>query len=127
MKKLFLTIITIVCFLAMVAFAWAGLSVELEWTANSEPDLAGYNIYRADNDGGPYTKIGSTTTTGYIDGNLVFDVNYYWVVTAYDYDSNESGHSNQVSNMTGTPPPPDTTPPGTPQDINVNVHITIDR
>lgn len=126
MKKLFIAILT-VCFLAMASLACAGLSVEFAWTANTEPDLAGYNMYRSETDGGPYTKIGSSTTTGYTDSTVEFDIMYYWVVTAFDEAGNESGYSNQVSNMTETPPPPDETPPGVPQDINVNVHITIDR
>ena len=123
MRRLILTAIFI---LATATFAWAGLSVEFEWTANTEPDLAGYNMYRSLADGGPYQKIGSTTTPGYVDNTVEFDVVYYWVVTAFDEDGNESGYSNQVSNITETPAPPDTTPPGVPQDINVNVHITIE-
>jgi len=127
MKRLFLTIVMMVCFLVMVSFANAGLSVEFDWTANTEPDLAGYNMYRSLVDGGPYQPIGSTTTPGYVDNTVEFDIEYFWVVTAFDTSGNESGYSNQVSNMTETPPPPDETPPGAPQDINVNVHVTIDR
>ena len=127
MKKTFLTMIMAVCFLAVASVAGAGMNVTLEWSPNSEPDLAGYNIYRSLTDGGPYSKLGSVVNTTYTDSTTEFDIKYYWVVTAFDNEGNESGYSNQVSNMTETPPPPDTTPPGTPQDINVNVHITIDR
>jgi len=123
MKRL---IIIAFCLLfAMTGTAWAGLGVEFDWAANTETDLAGYNMYRSEVDGGPYAKIGSSTTTGYTDSTTEFDVTYFWVITAFDVEGNESGYSNQVSNMTGTPIPPDTTPPGTPQDINVTVHITI--
>ena len=122
MKKLI-----IICLAGLLwsGIAWAGLSVELEWSANSEPDLKGYNVFRSLIDGGPYTQTGSSTTPGYTDSTIEFDTTYYWVITAFDEAGNESGYSNQVSSMTETPPPPDTTPPGTPQEINVNVHITI--
>jgi len=126
MKKLSLIMI---CLLAMVSMVWAGPLVTLEWSPNSEPDLAGYNVHRSLVDGGPYILIGSKPTgmETFVDESVEFDTTYYWVVTAFDEAGNESGYSNQVSSTTETPPPPDTTPPGTPQDINVNVHITIDR
>src|SRR5205823_1341861 len=32
-------------------------SVTLDWADNSEPELAGYDVYRSTASGGPYTKI----------------------------------------------------------------------
>jgi len=129
MKKSLINFLIVLFFVSVASIAWAGPLVTLEWSPNSEPDLAGYNVYRSLEDGGSYILIGSKPAgmETFVDESVEFDTMYYWVVTAYDEDGNESGYSNQVSNMTGTPPPPDTTPPGTPQDINVNVHITIDR
>jgi len=123
MKKL---ILTTICFLAMVSLALAEPMVTLEWTANTEPDLAGYNVYRSQTDGGPYTKLGSVIapTVTYTDRTGAYDVLYYYVVTAFDGESppNESGYSNQVSNLAEQP---DETAPGTPQGVNVSVHVTI--
>ena len=44
-------------------------SVNLLWNANIEPDIAGYNIYKSDISGGPYTKINSEliADTSYVD------------------------------------------------------------
>jgi len=84
-----------------------GLDVTLAWDANTEPDLAGYRLhYKTDAPGAPYTGTGATEGDSPID---VFDVTqftvhgltdgvtYYFVVTAYDSENNESGYSNEVS------------------------------
>jgi hypothetical protein len=84
-----------------------GLDVTLAWDANTEPDLAGYKLYyKTDAAGPPYTGTGATEGDSPID---VFDVTqftvhglangvtYYFVVTAYDSENNESGYSNEVS------------------------------
>jgi hypothetical protein len=42
--------------------------IYLSWNANSEPDLEGYNVYRSDLSGEPYTKLNYTT---------VLDTTYY--------------------------------------------------
>ena len=83
------------CFMPL-ATAWAA-SVDLEWDPNTEPELAGYKIYWGTS-GGNYTSskdVGKTTTctiNGVEEGQT-----YYFVATAYDGQSNESGYSNQVT------------------------------
>jgi len=121
MKKLFLAA---TCLLAMVSLAWSGPLVTLEWTANSESDLAGYSVYRSQTDGGPYTKIGSVMapTVTFTDGTSDYDVLYYYVATAFDTSGNESGYSNQVSNLVEQP---DETPPGDPKGVSVTVQVTV--
>jgi len=76
--------------------------LHLSWNANKEPDLAGYNVYRSTRSGGGYVKINSSliADTTYVDTGLTFGVTYYYVVTAVDSSSNESGYSNEAS---GTP------------------------
>jgi len=75
-------------------------TVALSWTANSEGDLAGYNLYRGEADGGPYSiKVNSsliigTTTT---DMGLTNGTTYYYVLKAVDTSTNESLASNQAS------------------------------
>ncbi|MDI6757790.1 MAG: lamin tail domain-containing protein, partial [Endomicrobiia bacterium] len=78
----------------------AGLydKVILSWQANSEIDLAGYNVYRATTAGGAYGKLNSLliTTATYTDENLTFDVTYYYAITAVDNFNFESGYSAEV-------------------------------
>ena len=79
------------------------IQVDLGWTSNS----VGYNVYRSDTDGGPYTQVNASpiNVPAYIDSGLVNGSTYYYVVTAVDAGS-ESGYSNQASATPsgGTPP-----------------------
>jgi hypothetical protein len=74
-------------------------NVSLSWDANSEIDLAGYNVYRGTTTGGPYSKINSSLVIGaaYVDGGLTNGTPYYYVVRAVDTSTNESGMSNEAS------------------------------
>jgi len=75
--------------------------VNLSWNANTEIDLAGYNIYRSPTAGVPLTSPinGGTLVTGttYTDTGRVNGQVYYYVVTAVDTGSLESGASNEVN------------------------------
>ena len=83
-------------------------AAELDWGANSEPDLAGYRIYQGTTSGvyGPvelpynggtadYYDVGNVNT--YVVLNLDFGTTYYFVITAYDLTGNESLPSAEVS------------------------------
>ena len=85
--------------------------VTLDWTANTESDLSGYNVYQAGTAGGPYTQVNAVLVTdvSYVDTGLTNDVAYYYVVTAVDSSGNESLLSVEV-NAT----PEDVTPPAAP-------------
>jgi len=74
-------------------------TVSLNWNDNGEGDLAGYNIYRSTVSGGPYTKQNGPllTSSAYIDNNVTNGTTYYYVVTAVDASTNQSGYSSQVS------------------------------
>jgi hypothetical protein len=78
-------------------------SVSLSWSANTEPDLAGYNVYRSTTSGGPYVKANSVLVTGtsYSDAGLTNGTTYYYTVTAVDTSSNESSKSSEVSATPG--------------------------
>jgi len=74
-------------------------TVSLEWDANTEEDLAGYNIYRSETAGGAaYTKINpaAITATTYDDTKALAGRTYYYAATALDTAGQESGYSNEV-------------------------------
>lgn len=73
--------------------------VSLSWNANSETDLAGYNVYRSTTSGSGYTKVNGSLVTGTSFNNtgLTNGTTYYYVVTAVDSSANQSPHSNQAS------------------------------
>ena len=64
--------------------------VDIGWDHNHESDVAGYNVYYNYTYEGEYTLIGSTTDNYFIDFDAVNGETYYYAVTAYDYDGNES-------------------------------------
>ncbi|GJQ21008.1 MAG: hypothetical protein HBSIN02_13630 [Bacteroidia bacterium] len=71
-------------------------AVQLDWIPNSEADLAGYNVWVSDRYSGDYTYIGSTKQPTFIDYGAVNGVTYYYGVTAYDFEGNESTMSRDV-------------------------------
>ena len=86
-----------------------GANVTLGWNPNNEPDLAGYVLYSSPGaPGQPYDYVATypissinpespkCTITG-----MDADVPYYFVITAYDTDNNESGYSNEICVMNG--------------------------
>ena len=71
----------------------------LDWNDNSEPDLAGYNVFRSTTQGGPYSKInaGLVAASDYVDTGLTGGVTYYYVVTAENTSAQEGGNSNEAN------------------------------
>jgi hypothetical protein len=70
--------------------------VDLEWDRNRESDVAGYNIYFSYAYDGKYKIIGSTERNYFIDYDAVNGSRYYYAVTAYDYNGNESDLSYDI-------------------------------
>lgn len=126
MKK-FILALAMVFLLACPASA--DIQATLEWSPNSEPDLAGYNVYRSETTGTGYQFINSVPvgTETFTDVSLEPNKTYYWVVTAFDNEipENESGYSNEVSFETPDVPPTDG-PPGAPSGLNVTVKVVIE-
>lgn len=85
---------------AGVTVAREGANAHVRWTANAEPDLAGYTVYRATASGGPWTVISGSllATNDYVDGAMPADVPTVWYrVSASDGSGNESARSAAVS------------------------------
>jgi outer membrane protein assembly factor BamB len=68
--------------------------VSLSWNASS--GATSYHVKRATVSGGPYTTVGSPTSTSFTDTGLTNGTTYFYVVTAVN-SAGESGNSNQVS------------------------------
>ena len=64
--------------------------VYLYWYPNTEHDLAGYNIYFGYEAEGYYILVASTGSANYIDRDVANGETYFYAVSAYDYDGNES-------------------------------------
>ena len=70
--------------------------VSLTWDANSEADLAGYNVYRSTTSGSEYVQLNSSlaASASYTDSTATNGTLYHYVVTAVDTSVNESDYSN---------------------------------
>jgi hypothetical protein len=71
--------------------------IELFWNTNSEADVAGYNVFVSASYNGPYDLLGSTRSNYFLDNGAQNGSTYYYAVTAYDYDGNESDLSKDVA------------------------------
>jgi len=71
--------------------------IDLTWTANTESDLAGYNVYRHEQ-GGPPEKINTELikAPSFRDANVVSGKTYLYAVTAADVRGNESLKSEET-------------------------------
>ena len=73
----------------------SGPSVRLHWTANSEPDLSGYHVYRSLAPSALFTRLTTTPdpTNEYVDSALPDTVSVWYQVSAVDATGNESARS----------------------------------
>ena len=93
---------------AGLAATGGNAQVALTWTANAEPDMAGYNVYRSTTS--PVEK--STplngallTSPAYTDSSVTNGTLYFYAITAVDTSHNESDLSGEVTATPQTPPP----------------------
>lgn len=70
----------------------------LNWTASPSASVTGYNVYRALNSRGPYTRITAAPVAGttYIDTTVEAGRTYYYVATAVNAKQ-ESPYSNEAT------------------------------
>jgi fibronectin type 3 domain-containing protein len=69
--------------------------VTLTWTANPDPDLDGYEVFRANSSDGPYAKAheGLIPVNSWTDTNVSDGFTYYYKLRAVDLCGNESDFS----------------------------------
>lgn len=112
----------------VVRDALIGGTLDLDWSDNTEFDLAGYNVYRTatpatTSRGGSttrvWTKLNPSPTTGssYRDSGLANGTTYYYHVTAVDTGGAESGVSNEASGAPSYSSTTDVTPPAAPTGV----------
>jgi len=70
--------------------------VMLTWYASTEPDLAGYRVYRSLTESGPYYEIGNTNLDYFLDCGLANGQTYYYAISAFDLNGNESTLSYEI-------------------------------
>jgi hypothetical protein len=74
-------------------------SVDLNWDGSTSPSIVGYNVYRGQAVGGPFSKIstgGPVASTLFTDTSVTNGITYYYVATVVDSSGRESAHSNQA-------------------------------
>lgn len=108
----------------LIGVCQAASNVTFEWDANSETDLAGYRLYQSQISGAYTFGDGNQVATILTGTETITITNtddgiYFWVLTAYDTDGNESGASNEVTaNL-------DTLAPGAPATLVITIIIKV--
>ena len=74
--------------------------IDLLWAPNTDPDLAGYNVYRRE-ESGQMVKMNSdiVKTPAFRDTNVTSGKTYTYSVTAVDLRENESANSEEASEL----------------------------
>jgi hypothetical protein len=71
-------------------------AVHLLWHPNQESDLAGYRVYVSRDPDGPYERTGTTTRAEFWHRDLENGTTYYYGVSAFDGDGNESDLNREI-------------------------------
>ncbi len=77
--------------------AASGHSVTISWNPSS--GAAGYNVYVSSRSGGPYTQAnytGTVTSLNFLDSAVQSNQTYYYVVTALNWNHQESTYSPEI-------------------------------
>ncbi len=78
-------------------------AVQVTWMGNTERDIGGYNVWVSERYDGRYSFLGSTGDIIYVDYSARNGTTYYYAVSAYDYERNESDLSRDVAAATPRP------------------------
>ncbi|MBC2727213.1 MAG: Ig-like domain-containing protein, partial [Desulfosporosinus sp.] len=103
-----------------------GWGVDLSWSANSEPDFAGYRLYRSTVSGGSYQRIRETTLTSYTDTPLLPGITYYYKVEALDTYRNSVMSEEIAAAPNADDPYPPTAAAGNDQSAIIGMEISFD-
>jgi hypothetical protein len=73
--------------------------IDLVWTPNTEPDLAGYNVYRREEGGGEAVKLNSDLikSPAFRDNEVLPGHKYVYSISAVDVRGNESPRSEEAN------------------------------
>lgn len=88
--------------LLLAATTCDAASVQLQWDANTESDMAGYKCYYRERGTRAFTHYTTVTSTTCTVNNLTQGAIYIFTVTAFNNMSTESGYSNRVGVNTPT-------------------------
>jgi fibronectin type 3 domain-containing protein len=83
----------------------AAPAIDLSWQPNTEPDLAGYIVYRREGDG-EWQRISPAQQVvgpGFHDPNVTAGHTYKYAVTAIDREGHESALSAEAEETVPTP------------------------
>ncbi|MEX0602997.1 MAG: hypothetical protein WD295_06625 [Bacteroidota bacterium] len=78
-------------------------AVQVDWYPNSERDIAGYRVWISNEYDGRYTLLGTVRTNRFVDYAARNGITYYYAVSAYDFDGNESPLSYEEAHATPRP------------------------
>ncbi len=113
-KKILYYLLATLCFLALAGCCYEDADQEppsvprglrsvtgdgevlLVWYHNTEPDLAGYRIYRSLTATGYYDEIGETNLDYFLDFGLANGQTYFYAISAFDCNGNESELSYEI-------------------------------
>jgi uncharacterized repeat protein (TIGR01451 family) len=101
------TLFALLVVLSLASFSpvFAGpTDIGLAWNANTDADLAGYQIAWGSSPGSHPNLIDAGNVTSYTVTGLTTGNTYYFVVQAYDLARNFSGNSSEVSGVAGAAP-----------------------
>ena len=121
MFKKIILIISIL-FLLVPSIAIAESQITFAWDVHADPDVEGYRLYQS-NESVIYDlncpaitiPVGTETATLY----NVPDGTWFWVITAYDQNDNESEFSNEVTTII------DTMAPSPPKNFIISIDIKV--
>lgn len=104
---------------SLAATASAG-GIALQWTANSEPNLAGYNVFRAASASGPFTQLNASllTAPSYNDTGAPSGMISYYEVVAVNSSSVASG----PAVISATRPAPAPVAPSAPGNLTLSAN-----
>jgi hypothetical protein len=88
-------------FFPLALTAASGTSINIGWTANLEPDIAGYRVHYGTATQ-PYQFLIDVPNTTATIGNLQSGVTYTFAVTAYNFSGAESAYSGSLSYTVGS-------------------------